>query len=168
MSDRLLGRRKMSRSEAARIAVAACWAKMKAAKHRWGKGSSNAEFVLLDMGKTPYSLSLATHVLCCIVAKREYIKKLQSAILQRHACKASWIESLPVHDVFGGQTIWQGSVEVFTLSGHPKAKRAYAWLDPDGEEGTAAMAKTILEIPPVDSPLSAVWASNIAAEMRGL
>jgi hypothetical protein len=120
------------------------------------------------MGKTPYSPSLATHVLCGIVAKREYIKTLQRAILQRHACNASWIESLPVQDVFGGQTIWQGSVEVFNLTGHPKAKKAYAWLDPDGEEHAAAKVETILEIPPVDSPLSAVWASNIAAEMRGL
>jgi hypothetical protein len=102
------------------------------------------------------------------VAKREHIEKLQSVILRRHACQASWSESLPVHDVFRGQTIWQGIVEVFQLSGHPTARKAYAWLDQDGENDTTEMVETILEIPPVDSPLSAVWASNIAAEMRGL
>jgi len=102
------------------------------------------------------------------VAKREYIKKLHSAILERHACKASWSESLSVDDVFHGRTIWQGAVEVFSLSGHPTAKRAYAWIDRDGEDDATETVETILEIPPVDSPLSAVWASMTADSMRGL
>ena len=97
----------------------------------------------------------------------EYIEKLRSAILERHGCKSSWVESVPVHDVFVGETMWKGFVEVFTLSGHPKAKKAYAWM---GQEGDARgnRIETVLGIPPVESPLSAVWASIIADQIRGL
>jgi hypothetical protein len=34
---------------------------------------------------------------------------------------------------FEGKTAWQGTVEVFDLIGHPKAKRAYAWTYRDGD-----------------------------------
>jgi hypothetical protein len=72
-----------------------------------------------------------------------------------------------VHDVFGGKTIWKGFVEVFSLTGHARAKKAYAWM---GQEGDAAgnRIETVLGIPPVDSALSAVWASIIADQIRGL
>ena len=40
---------------------------------------------------------------------------------------------MPVHEVFRGETVWQGDVEVFDLTGHPKAKRAYAWSHLDGK-----------------------------------
>ena len=93
---------------------------------------------------------------------------LQSVILHRHACESSWVESLPVHDVFGGQIIWQGFVEVFSLSGHPKTRIAYAWIDHEWSNDTGKRVETGLEIPPVDSPLTAVWASMTADTMRGL
>jgi hypothetical protein len=44
-----------------------------------------------------------------------------------HGCGAAWVESMPVHEVFRGKTVWRGDVEVFTLTGHPKAKRCYGW-----------------------------------------
>ena len=103
-----------------------------------------------------------------IVADREYIEKLRGVILQRHGCESSWVESLPVHDVYGGEIIWNGMVEVFRLSGHPKTKTAYAWIDEEAEEDGAERVETALEIQPVDSPLSAVQASMLAGFMRGL
>jgi hypothetical protein len=96
------------------------------------------------------------------VANREYIEKLQSVILHLHACKSAWVESAPVHEVFRGQTVWKGNVEVFTLSGHPKAKKAYAWSHPEGPDDTGERFVTVLEIPPVVSPLTAVRASIMA------
>ena len=30
-------------------------------------------------------------------------------------------------ETFNGETVWQGDIEVFDLTGHPKATRAYAW-----------------------------------------
>jgi len=61
-----------------------------------------------------------------------------------------------------GQTAWEGTVEVFDLIGHPQATRAYAWSYRDGDQ---IKSVTILEIPPVDSPQSAVKVA-IAAKAK--
>jgi len=50
-----------------------------------------------------------------------------------HNCSATWRETVPVHEVFRGQTVWQREVEVFDLQDYPKAKRAYAWSHRDGQ-----------------------------------
>jgi len=68
-----------------------------------------------------------------------------------HDCGATWRETMPIKEEFKGETLWQGSVEVFNLSGHPKAKRCYAWTYGDPEEYI-----TILELPPVTDAQSAV------------
>jgi len=47
--------------------------------------------------------------------------------------------------------VWQGDVEIFDPNGHPKAKRWYGWSYGRPEEFI-----TILELPPVNSPQSAV------------
>ena len=72
-------------------------------------------------------------------------------ITQLHECDALHSASVPVHEVFQGQTAWQGIVEVFDLIGHPKAKRCYAWTYGEPEEFI-----TVLEIPPVVDAQSAV------------
>ena len=82
---------------------------------------------------------------------RDYIERLESVILHLHRCKASWLESVPVHEVFRGKTVWKGDVEVFALAGHLKAKRCYAW-----SYGEPEQVITILELPPVDSAQAAV------------
>jgi hypothetical protein len=55
---------------------------------------------------------------------------------------------------------------VFTLSGHPKAKKAYGWSHADGKDNKGERFVTVLELPPVDSPQTAVKVA-IAAEVRG-
>ncbi len=55
------------------------------------------------------------------------IEALEKAILDLHGCKAKWVESVPVKEVFEGETAWEGIVEVFGLENHPAANRAYAW-----------------------------------------
>lgn len=52
---------------------------------------------------------------------------LKKAILDLHGCKAEWVESVPVKEVFKGETVWEGIVQVFDLEDHPTAKRVYAW-----------------------------------------
>jgi len=59
------------------------------------------------------------------------------AVSQLHNCGAVWRATVPVHEVFRGETVWQGDVEVFDLSNHPKAKRAYAWSHLDGKRVSA-------------------------------
>ena len=71
-------------------------------------------------------------------------------------CGAAWRESVPVHEIFRGKTIWRGEVEVFDLMGHPKAKRAYGWSQPENADGSGERFVAVLEIPPVDSPKTAV------------
>lgn len=76
-----------------------------------------------------------------------------------HQCSATHAESVPWIEMFGAKKIWEGVVEVFDLAGHPKAKRAYAWSYNDGKE---TQFTTVLEIPPVESPQTAVRAAIMA------
>jgi len=85
------------------------------------------------------------------VASKEYIERLKLTVEHLHKFSASHVSSVPVLEKFQGQTVWQGQVEVFELTGHPKAKRCYGWSYGDPEQFI-----TILELPPVDSPESAV------------
>ena len=93
---------------------------------------------------------------------RTYLDRLKLTVEHLHDCTATFIESVPIHEVFRGQTVWQGRVEVFTLSGHPKAKKAYAWSHLDGPNDEGERIVTVLEIPPVESPITAVRASIVA------
>jgi len=49
-----------------------------------------------------------------------------------------------------------GDVEVFDLTDHPKAKRAYAWSHIDGKDDQDERFVAVLEIPPVKSAETAV------------
>lgn len=62
--------------------------------------------------------------------------------------------TVAVSEVFKGRVIWSGNVEVFSLTGHARARRCYAWAYPV-ESGPREVI-TALEIPPVDSPQTAV------------
>jgi hypothetical protein len=95
----------------------------------------------------------------------DYIEELQAAILNLHECESQYVETVPVVETFQGETVWQGEVEVFDIRGHPKAKRAYAWGHITGEGDQARRYVTVLELPPVDSPQTAVKVA-IAAEIK--
>jgi hypothetical protein len=81
------------------------------------------------------------------------ITELKNAIRAAHGCESLHVKSVPVKEVFKDQPAWEGTVEVFDLVGHPKAKRAYAWTYRDGDQNKTV---AVLGIPPVDSPHSAV------------
>lgn len=84
----------------------------------------------------------------------ERIDGLQRAIEAMHHCKAQYVDSTPVFEAFQGEVIWEGVVDSFRLIGHPKAKRAHGW--PFKTDSGETLYATILEIPPVDSPETAV------------
>lgn len=96
-----------------------------------------------------------------------YIDRLQVAVQQLHNCGARWLHSTPVHETFRGQTAWKGQVEVFELTGHPKAKRAYAWSHPTGPDDTDERFVAVLEIPPVKDAKTAVQAAIVADVKKG-
>ena len=85
------------------------------------------------------------------MANKKYIERLKLTIEHLHGCRAVYCKTVPVHEIFQGQTVWQGDVEVFDISAHPKAKRCYGWSYGDPEQFI-----TILELPPVDSAAAAV------------
>ena len=88
--------------------------------------------------------------------KQDYIAQVQVAVQQLHNCGAVWRETVPVHEVFQGKTVWQGDVEVFDLNGHSKAKRCYAWSHLNGNKDERARFVAVLEILPVVSAETAV------------
>ncbi len=88
--------------------------------------------------------------------KQDYIARVQVAVSQLHNCGATWRATVPVHEIFQGKTVWQGNVEVFDLHNHPKAKRAYAWSHREGKNDEGERFVAVLEIPPVESALTAV------------
>jgi hypothetical protein len=94
----------------------------------------------------------------------DYIAEIQSVFLKLHGCDATYVESVPVVEQFQGKTIWQGDVEVFDLVGHPKATRGYGWGYTTSESGGRRYF-TVLELPPVDSPQTAVKIA-IASEIK--
>jgi len=91
-----------------------------------------------------------------------YQAALVKAFRDLHGCGAEHVETVPVIERFQGKTVWEGDVEVFALTGHPKASRGYAWAY-DKAKGSEIVA--VLELPPVISPKTAVQAS-IVGKMR--
>jgi hypothetical protein len=85
-------------------------------------------------------------------------KEWQDAIHKLHGAKATHKESVPVKEVFHGQTVWDGIVEVFHLEGHPLTDRVYAWLHDTGDPNKPYKRVTVLHVPSVVSPLTAVRA----------
>ena len=88
------------------------------------------------------------------------IEHLRTAVQVTSRRHARHIESVPVVEMMGDKTVWEGVVEVFQISGHAKAERCYAW---SYGEGKGKQLVTILEIPPVTDAVTAVRASIMAA-----
>lgn len=88
------------------------------------------------------------------------IPALIDAIRHLHGCEAKHVETVKVNEMHEGAVIWDGEVEVFDLTEHPKATRAYAWSH--ATTGDKRRFVAVLHVPPVDSPLAAVRASIVA------
>jgi hypothetical protein len=90
-----------------------------------------------------------------------HIDELREIIHRLHGAKASHVYSVPVKEVFRGKTVWDGVVEVFNLTGHPKADRIYAWMHDTGNPEKPKRHVTVLHVPPVTSPQAAVKAAIV-------
>jgi len=90
------------------------------------------------------------------------VDQLKQAVEEQHGGKAVLASVERVKEVFGGQTVWEGTVHVFDLEGHPRASRAYAWSSPiEGDVRRRFYA--VLHEDGIRSPQDAVRAA-IAAE----
>lgn len=88
--------------------------------------------------------------------KETEIEALQKAIKRLHGCDSSHIRTETVVEAFKDQIIWQGQVEVFSLAGHKKANRCYAWSFQNENGKTEYVA--VLALPPVVDAQTAVQA----------
>jgi len=86
------------------------------------------------------------------------IQELRDVIRHLHNAKATHLESVPVTERFEGKTVWDGVVEVFKLTGHPKTNMVYAWSHQTDDPKHPTRHVTVLHIPPVVSPQTAVQA----------
>jgi hypothetical protein len=87
-----------------------------------------------------------------------HIDELREVIRKLHGAEATHRESVPVKEVHNGRTVWEGIVEVFDLSGHPSAEKAYAWAHDTDDPDNPTRHVTVLHSGPVTSPFTAVRA----------
>ena len=73
------------------------------------------------------------------------LNALKAAIQSAYDCEAVHNVTVSVHELFKGQTIWRGDVEVFVLAGCPGEKRCYAWFDPAGVNERPTRFFSVLE-----------------------
>lgn len=90
-----------------------------------------------------------------------HIGDLRRVIRELHGAKARHVESVPVTETFQDQIVWDGVVEVFDLTGHPKANRIYAWSHDTDDPKHPKRYVTVLHIPPIVSPQTAVKAAIV-------
>lgn len=87
------------------------------------------------------------------------LEALKTAVEHMHGGTARFIASANVHEQFGGDTVWEGTVSIFALD-QPIRPPCYAWSAP-GSEGKVKYY-AVLHTPQVDSPAKAVRASIVA------
>lgn len=95
----------------------------------------------------------------------KHLDELREVIHKLHGATATHLESVPVKEMFRGQTVWDGIVEVFHLKGHPDTDKVYAWMHDTDNPAKPKRHVTVLHIPPVISPRAAVQAA-IIQELR--
>ena len=88
-----------------------------------------------------------------------YIGELRDVIRRLHGVESEHLKSVPVKETFRGETVWEGLVEVFYLTEHPKAAIAYAWSHDTGDPDHPKRHVTVLHIPPILSAAMAVRAA---------
>ncbi len=90
-----------------------------------------------------------------------HLADLKRVIRDLHQAEARYLESVTVREIFKGKVVWDGVVEVFHLTGHPKTDRIYAWAHETDDPSNPKRYVTVLHIPPVVSPETAVRAAII-------
>lgn len=88
----------------------------------------------------------------------ERLERLKAAVETACGCTATHSTSHLLTETFKEHVVWEGVVEAFRLDGHQEAKRCYAFYLMDDEP----ILQTVLELPPIDSPRSAVRAAIVA------
>jgi hypothetical protein len=91
----------------------------------------------------------------------KYVDMLGAAIRLKHGCRQTHRKSVFVSEKLNNETVWEGFVEVFDLTGHPKARVCYAWQD---FTSNGVKIFTVLENQLIDSPSRAIQAAIFVDE----
>jgi|SRR5580692_6765666 hypothetical protein len=86
--------------------------------------------------------------------------QLKQAVQSQHGGKATFIQSVPIHEERRGKTIWNGAVQIYDLADSPSgATKAYAWSYglPDGKRRMFA----VLHAGAITGPRDAVRAALV-------
>ena len=93
------------------------------------------------------------------------ILELRQSVESLHSCRAIFAQTVPIHEAFHGQVVWDGVVHVFDLEDHPNAIRAYSWSSPiEGSDKRRFFA--VLHLGSISSPLDAVRAAIVAEHRK--
>ena len=89
------------------------------------------------------------------------VEQHRTAVEGLHGGEASFERTERVVETHEGETVWEGDIYLFGLSGHPTANRCYAWSEPvPGSDRRRFFA--VLQQGPVDSPEKAVRAAIVS------
>ena len=92
--------------------------------------------------------------------------QLKQAVESQHGGKATFVQAVPICEVHGGQTVWNGTVHVFDLAHQPDGHfRAYAWSHET--EGGKRRFVAVLHGGPITGPRQAVMAAIVAEAKNG-
>ena len=77
------------------------------------------------------------------------VEQLKELIEREYGTTAKHVETVPVHEQFENETIWDGEVEVFEVPEFPDADLVFAWAF-DDDSGQQQI--TVAQIPPATTP----------------
>ncbi|MEO5720338.1 MAG: HAD family hydrolase [Chthoniobacterales bacterium] len=106
-----------------------------------------------ESGVQPVRASCKTVASLSSLMESKHITEQKNAIRARYACESLFIRTVEVPGEFGNVTPAESLVSVFELVGHPQAPCCYAWSRRHGEK---AEIFSVLQLPPVTTPLAAV------------
>lgn len=96
--------------------------------------------------------------------KPHRIDQLAAGVKRIYGCDATWIRTHPASKDWYGDFASDGVVQVYELSGHDRAERCYVW---NYQQHGQWYYTTLLEIPPVSDPESAVKA-GVTRRRKGI
>ena len=122
--------------------------------YRLGPGRVGVTNVCIPILKD--KMTLEADVARSDMADREYIEALQRLIVELHGCLSEHVESVRVDENFLGKTLWAGDVEVFSLIGHPRFQRCFAWAFGGHHRRKGERFYAVLGTSVIRNPLDAV------------
>jgi hypothetical protein len=79
--------------------------------------------------------------------------QLTRAVQARYGCEATYIQAVTITQMYDGQSVWEGAVHIFRLSGSMISDIAYVWFETGDRAGELVF---FLHVPPIAGPRDAI------------